>query len=119
MLAGKETDIHRIYMDRLVKRRDRIMARIGEIDAQLRQLERNALRNEPVEQQRRHMLTYLSGFHRTEIDQVDSALNRMATDKYGLCLGCNRSIEADWLESFPEAEFCSTCYRVKEGMGAG
>lgn len=120
MLAEKETGINRIHMDRLVNRRDRIMGRIGQIDAQLRQLERDALMyNEAAEQQRRNLLTYLSSFHRTEIDQVDSALNRMASGKYGLCLGCNGSIEADWLESFPEAEFCSTCYRVKERMGAG
>lgn len=115
-----ETVTNRVHMDRLVKRRDRIMARIGEIDAQLRQLEHDALlHNETVEQQHRQLLTYLSRFHHTEIDQVDSALNRMATGKYGLCLGCAGRIEADWLESFPEAEFCSTCYRVKERMAAG
>jgi DnaK suppressor protein len=120
MHTEMETVINRVHMDRLVRRRDRIIARIGEIDAQLRHLEHDALlHNETVEQQRRQLLAYLSRFHHTEIDQVDSALNRMATGKYGLCLGCNGCIEADWLESFPEAEFCSTCYRVKERMGAG
>jgi DnaK suppressor protein len=120
MLAEKEADINRVYMDRLVNRRDRIMARIDKISAQLRQLERNALlHNEAVERPRKDLLTYLSSFHQREIDQVDSALNRMATGKYGLCIGCNRCIEADWLESFPEAQFCSTCYRVNERMGAG
>jgi DnaK suppressor protein len=120
MLAEKEADINRIHMDRLVNRRDRIMARLAKINAQLRQLQRNALlHNEAVEQQRRQLLTYLSSFHQREIDQVDSALNRMATGKYAVCLSCNGCIEADWLESFPEAEFCSTCYRVKERMAAG
>jgi RNA polymerase-binding transcription factor DksA len=120
MLANTEADINRIHMDRLVNRRDRIMARIVKVDAQLRQLERNALlQNESVEQQRTHLLTYLSNFHHKEIDQVDSALNRMATGKYGLCLGCRGCIETDWLESFPEAEFCSTCHRVRDRMGAG
>jgi RNA polymerase-binding transcription factor DksA len=107
-------------MDRLVNRRDRILARISAIDAQLKELERNALlHNEIVEQQRRHLLGYLSTFHHREIDQVDSALNRLATGNYGLCLGCKGRIEADWLESFPEAEFCSTCYRIQEKMTAG
>lgn len=120
MLTDTETAINRIHMDRLVKRRDRIMTRIAEVNAQLRQLERDALlHNQATEQQRRELLTYLCSFHRTEIDQVDSALNRMAIGKYGQCLGCSGRIEADWLESFPEAEFCSTCYRVKERMGAG
>jgi DnaK suppressor protein len=114
MFAQTEAGSNRVQMDRLVSRRDRIMARIANIDTQLRQLKPDA-----IEQQRRQLLTYLSSFHHSEIDQVDSALKRLATGKYGLCLACNGCIEADWLESFPEADFCSTCYRVKERMGAG
>lgn len=120
MLTEIETVSHRIHMDRLVNRRDRIMARIRTVDDQLRQLERNALvYDEKSEQQRRNLLTYLSSFHHTEVDQVDSALTRLATGKYGLCLACNGQVEIAWLESFPEAEFCSTCYRIKERMGTG
>ena len=111
---------NRIHMDRLVNRRDRIMTRIRAIDAELMQLERGALSgDEKVDQQRRSLLIYLSTFHHTEIDQLDSALKRMAMGKYGFCLACNGQVEADWLESFPEAEFCSTCYRIRERMGAG
>ena len=120
MLTEIETVNNRVHMDRLVNRRDRIMARIRTIDDQIRQLERNALvSDESSEQQRRNLLIYLSTFHHTEIDQLDSALKRMAMGKYGLCLACSGPIEADWLESFPEAQFCSTCYRIKERMGAG
>ena len=120
MLTDIEIVHNRAHMDRLVNRRDRIMARIRAIDAQLAELERNApLHDEKVEQPRRHLLTYLSTFHHTEIDQLDSALKRLAMGKYGLCLACNTPVEAEWLESFPEAEFCSTCYRIKERMSAG
>ena len=120
MLTEIETVSNRIHMDRLVNRRDRIMARIRTLDDQLRQLERNApVYYEKGEQQRKNLLIYLSGFHHTEVDQVDSALHRLATGKYGLCLACNGQVEADWLESFPEAEFCSTCYRIRERMSTG
>jgi len=120
MLAEIETINNRIYMERLVNRRDRIMARIRTIDDQLRQLERNApVRDEKAKQERRNLLAYLSSFHHTEVDQVNSALNRLAIGKYGFCLACNGQVEADWLESFPEAEFCSTCYRIRERMAAG
>ena len=120
MLTEFETLNNRIHMDRLVNRRDRIMARIRTLDSQLKQLERNALVfDEDGEHQRRNLLTYLSSFHHTEVDQVDSALNRLATGKYGLCLACNNQVEVAWLESFPEAEFCSTCYRMRERMAAG
>ena len=120
MLTEIESVTNRMHMDRQVRRRDRVMARIREIDAQLTELERNALlRDEIVDPQRRHLLTYLSTFHHTEIDQMDGALNRLATSKYGLCLGCNNRIEADWLESFPEADFCSACHRIRANMKAG
>lgn len=120
MLTEIETVNNRIRMDRLVNRRDRIMARIRTLDEQLRQSERNApVCDEKGEQQRRNLLRYLSSFHHTEVDQVNSALNRLATGKYGLCLACNGQVEADWLESFPEAEFCSTCYKIRGKMAAG
>jgi DnaK suppressor protein len=120
MHTESETLSPRIKMDRLVNRRDRIMARIRTIDFQLRQLEQNSLLNDKNgEHQRRNLLVFLSGFHRNEVDQVDSALNRLAIGKYGLCLACNGQVEGDWLESFPEAEFCSTCYRARQRMAEG
>jgi RNA polymerase-binding transcription factor DksA len=119
MLAEIDT-VNRNHMDRLVNRRDRIMARIRTIDNQIRQLEQNSLvYDEKSMQQRKKVLVYLSNFHHTEVDQVDNAINRMATAEYGCCLGCNGQIQADWLESFPEAEFCSICSRIRERMAAG
>ena len=120
MLTEIEPVNNRIYMDRLVNRRDRAMARIRTIDEQLRMLERDSLMyDEKSKQQRRDLLTYLSSFHHTEVDQVDSALNRLATGNYGLCLACHGHVEADWLGSFPEAEFCSSCYRIRERIKEG
>jgi len=120
MLTEIEIVHNRIHMDRLVKRRDRISARLTELNAQLRQLEMDALTyEEKAAQSRRNLLAYLANFHRTEIDQVDSALSRMTAGRYGVCLACNGRVEPDWLDSFPEAEFCSTCYRIRERGGAG
>ena len=120
MLTEIEIVHNRIHMDRLVKRRDRITARVTELDARLRQLEKDTLIcDEKAAQPRRKLLAYLANFHRTEIDQVDSALSRIATGRYGLCLACYGQVEPDWLDSFPEAEFCSTCYRLRERMGSG
>ncbi len=119
-LEKEEADANRVYMDRLVNRRDRIRARIDKIQSELEQLERHALlHKEGFEQQRKFLLSYLFSFHQREIEQVDSALQRMASGRYGVCLACNNAIEPDWLDSFSQAEFCSTCYRVKESMGTG
>lgn len=120
MLTENQTARDRNRMDRLVNRRDRLMARIRTIEAELRQLQQNpALDENKGERERSNLLSYLSGFHRTEIDQIDSALHRLAMGEYGLCLACKGPIEVDWLDSFPEAEFCSICYRIRERMTAG
>jgi len=120
MLTDSDTGTNRINMDRLIRRRDRIVARLTQLDAQQKQLEDNAQwREETAQQQRSTLLNYLTNFHLREIDRVDSALSRMAAGNYGLCLACNAHIEANWLESFPEAEFCSTCHTMRERMGAG
>jgi len=107
----------RTYMDRLVSRRDRILARLDKLEAQRKQLDHIGQWQDAAGQQlRRNLLHYLTNFHLREVDQLNSALHRMATGEYGMCLACNGQIEADWLESFPEAEFCSTCHTVRERM---
>lgn len=117
MLMDMDTVRTRTYMDRLVRRRDKIVARLTQLDGQRKQLDNVQWRDETGQQPRRNLLNYLTNFHLKEIDEVDSALQRMAAGHYGLCLACNGQIEAEWLESFPEAEFCSTCHTVRERMG--
>ena len=119
MLTENRTGNDRNRLDGLVNRRDRVMARIRTIEEQLRQLQQDPLLENKDERQRGNLLSYLSAFHRTEIDQIDSALHRLATGKYGLCLACKGPVEVEWLDSFPEAEFCSVCYRIRERMTAG
>jgi RNA polymerase-binding transcription factor DksA len=106
-------------MDRLINRLDRIMTRLKTVDDQLQQLGQDArLRDDKGSRERRNLLTYLSSFHH-EVDHVDGALKRLAMGKYGVCLAGGGAVEADWLESFPDAEFCATCYRTPERMAAG
>jgi hypothetical protein len=60
MLTEIETVSHRIHMDRLVNRRDRVMTRLRTVDDQLRQLGQDALlRDDKGSQERRNLLTYL------------------------------------------------------------
>lgn len=110
----------RIHSDRLIKRRVRIVARVSQLDAEERQL--TAIRflfDAATYRRRDNLLGYLSRFHLREINRIDEALKRIARGQYGICFGCRKPIEPNWLESFPEAEFCSTCYVIKERLGAG
>ena len=44
-----------------------------------------------------------------KIDQINSALNRIAKGSYGLCEGCKGAIELKRLEIIPEANLCIEC----------
>lgn len=115
-----ESADERIYSDRLMKRRDRIWARVIQLHADARQLTANRLLiDEATYRRRDDLLGYLSRFHLGEIDRIDEALKRMASGQYGVCFGCRKPSQAEWLESFPAAEFCATCHAIKERIGAG
>ena len=115
-----ESADERVFSDRLVKRRHRILARVSQLHADARQLVANRLMvDEETFRRRDNLLGYLSRFHLREIDRIDEALKRIINGQHGICFGCRKPIEAEWLESFPEAELCSTCYVIKERMGAG
>lgn len=120
MLQTLDSASERVYSDRLIKRRDRIVDRVAQLDAERRQFDADRLLfDEETYQRRNNLLGYLVSFHLREIDQLDEALKRIANGKYGICFGCQKQIEREWLESFPEAEFCSACHVIKERMGAG
>lgn len=120
MLQALDPARERVYSDRLIKRRDRVTARVAQLHEENRALDANRLLvDEETYQRRNNLLGYLTRFHLTEVDQIDEALKRIANGKYGICFGCQKPIETEWLDSFPEAEFCSTCHVIKERMGAG
>ena len=120
MLQALDSASERVYSDRLIKRRDRIVNRVAQLDAERHQLDADRLLfDEETYQQRNNLLGYLASFHLREIDQLDEALKRIANGKYGICFGCQKQIEREWLESFSEAEFCFACHVIKERMGAG
>ena len=44
-----------------------------------------------------------------ELDQIDSALLRIAMGDYGSCARCGQAIDAARLEVLPHAELCAPC----------
>ncbi len=47
--------------------------------------------------------------HRTAVEQITAALNRIAQGTYGLCSGCGRQITPARLEVLPHAATCIEC----------
>ena len=49
------------------------------------------------------------------LKDIDEALERIDTDKFGFCQKCNKEIEEKLLEIDPESKYCKTC---KGGMSS-
>jgi len=48
------------------------------------------------------------------LKQVNSALRRFEAGTYGLCVDCNKPIDAARLQAIPYADLCMDCQRKRE-----
>lgn len=55
------------------------------------------------------MTARLAAVYERELNDIDTALNRIRTGTFGHCRACHQAIESSRLERFPRAEFCSRC----------
>jgi RNA polymerase-binding protein DksA len=91
-----------------------------EIAAQLR-TERDASRDDCMdscdlasEENEREMSTMLSERERLKARQIDDALGRIASLKYGLCEMCGLDVNAERLNAMPFTRLCCDCQQERE-----
>lgn len=56
----------------------------------------------------------LDAHETAELNQVQAALDRLATGRYGLCVDCGQAIAAARLLATPEAARCISCQAATE-----
>jgi RNA polymerase-binding transcription factor DksA len=87
------------------------------VEAQRREMEGNRQwKDASTERRRRSLLNELSHWYLGAMEKVERAQIRITENRYGVCLACNRPVEAEWLDDCPETEFCATCHEVREKM---
>ncbi len=62
----------------------------------------------------RTLLDSLGAQDAQRLQQIDAALERIRTGKYGVCLGCNKEIPQARLEALPYAFLCVSCASAAE-----
>lgn len=108
------------YSDRLRRRREQIEVTLRHIECERREVDENTdWLDQAAYESRVALLNGLTGWYLKEITQIDRALERVRQSRYGLCLACHEPIEADRLEVYPEAEFCSECQEYRERLKTG
>lgn len=98
--------------ERLLRRREELRQRASEARAEARH-ESDPLSADFAEQvsQREHddVLGAISDSARLELQQIESALRRLASGRYGNCAACGAAIEPERLLAVPCTDRCRAC----------
>ena len=109
-----------ILRHQLLSRRQRLESILNNLDLQKSQLlERALIEDRWKGPSRQDLLDSLDDWYHKELLYIDRALARTEENGYGRCLGCNRSIDPDWLKHFPETEYCRSCDDLKKWIAFG
>ena len=105
--------------ERLLRRKDQIRAVLARIEKETQELtEERALDwlDQARDESDVRLRDHLSDGYLDELGQVQMALRRIVTGRYGFCIACHEPIEAGRLELFPATEFCSGCQAMREAL---
>ena len=97
---------------KLLNRRDEIEGRLNKVDQDI--LHTNGAPSpdsgeQAIELENDDVLEALGGIARSELDKINTALERMEQNEYGICTVCKKAISAERLEAIPYADHCIDC----------
>ena len=62
----------------------------------------------------RDLAETLAEGERRELEEIDAALERISSGRYGLCARCGESLEPERLAAVPETRCCIRCQTASE-----
>ncbi len=97
---------------KLLNRRDEIEGRLNKVDQDI--LHTNGAPSpdsgeQAIERENDDVLEALGGIARSELEKINTALERMERNEYGICTACKKAISAERLEAIPYAGHCIDC----------
>jgi RNA polymerase-binding transcription factor DksA len=99
----------------LLSRRDKIASILEDLEFQELKVTLRTLGQEGKNTLNRwSTLGSLDDWYHKELIEVDNALARIDKGNFGVCLGCGAALDLNWLDAFPEAEFCRNCEELKK-----
>jgi RNA polymerase-binding transcription factor DksA len=97
---------------KLIDRRDEIEGRLNKVDQDI--LHTNGAPNpdsgeQAIERENDDVLEALGGLARSELEKINTALERIERNEYGNCTLCKEAIAAERLKAIPFADRCINC----------
>ena len=103
----------------LLSRRNKIASILENLEFREVEIRVRTLGHEDkLELNRLSSLDSLDDWYHRELIELDNALARLDKGDFGMCLGCGSQIDPNWLEVFPEGEFCRNCEELEKMDGA-
>ena len=97
---------------KLIMRRDEIEGRLNKVDQDI--LHTNGAPSpdsgeQAIEREHDDVLEALGGLARSELEKINTALERIEGNEYGICTLCQKSIAVERLKAIPYADRCINC----------
>ncbi len=97
---------------KLMDRRDEIKGRLNKVDQDI--LHTDGAPNpdsgeQAIERENDDVLEALGGLARSELEKINTALERIERNEYGNCTLCKKAIAAERLKAIPFADRCINC----------
>ncbi len=94
---------------KLIDRRDEIKGRLNKVDQDILHTDGAPSPDsgeQAVERENDDVLEALGGLARSELEKINSALERIERNEYGNCTLCKKAIAAERLKAIPFADRC-------------
>ncbi|MGH0035508.1 MAG: TraR/DksA family transcriptional regulator [Myxococcota bacterium] len=100
---------HQAAREKLEARREKLLARTGKIERDLRALANPDSQERVTERENDEVLEGLGEAERAELEQIRLALARLDAGTYFQCQRCGGEIPEARLEAVPETTYCVAC----------
>ena len=111
----KETTLKKLKSE-LFKRRQEILQQVAHLESEREELEQPSV--EPIESAQKENLALLirklDDRGKEEIAEIELALTKMSSDRYGVCELCGKSIPIKRLKVLPATRLCHNCAQKYE-----
>lgn len=94
---------------RLNERREALTVLVNKVEKSARRKLDKGFEEQAIQRENEEVLTSLDDSLTEELRQIENALQRIETGKYGKCESCGEEISIKRLKAVPQANLCIKC----------
>ena len=104
-----------MHLDRLASRRDTVGATLRYIQQEQATVQKQSQwMDQEAYQSRMALFEDLTEWYSRELAEIEEAIKQFEQHTYKICRACDKPIDGDRLDCFPETAFCDWCEYLQE-----